>query len=135
MVCIYCDGTTSVTNSRKQKRSNAIWRRRSCKSCEAIFTTLETIDYSTAIIVSSSGQHEAFSRDKLFVSVYESCKHQKDAQTSATMLTDTIIKQLYPLIKDASLSVDTIHSITLQTLLRFDEAAGVHYKAYHPDSD
>ena len=135
MVCIYCDGTTSVTNSRKQKRSNAIWRRRSCKSCEAIFTTLETIDYSTAIIVSSSGQHEAFSRDKLFVSVYESCKHQKDAQTSATMLTDTIIKQLYPYVKDASLSVKSIRRVTLKALHRFDEAAGVHYKAYHPDSD
>ena len=135
MVCIYCGGLTSVTNSRKQKRSNAIWRRRSCISCKGVFTTLESVDYSTAIIVSSGKQHTAFSRDKLFVSVYESCKHKKNAQTSATMLTDTIIKQLYPHIKDASLSIDTIRRVTLTTLQRFDEAAGVHYKAYHPISD
>jgi len=132
MVCIYCGGSTKVTNSRKQKRTNAIWRRRSCNSCGGVFTTIESTDYSTALIVNSSGDHTAFLRDKLFVSVYESCKHKKNAQLSATMLTDTIIKQLYPLIKDASLSVDAIRSITQQTLLRFDEAAGVHYKAYHP---
>ena len=135
MVCIYCRGLTSVTNSRKQKRSNAIWRRRSCSSCKGVFTTLESVDYSTAIIVGSGKQHTAFSRDKLFVSVYESCKHKKNAQTSATMLTDTIIKQLYPHIKDASLPIDTIRRVTLRTLQRFDEAAGVHYKAYHPIND
>lgn len=135
MVCIYCGGTTFVTNSRKQKRSNAIWRRRSCNACRGIFTTLETVDYATAIIVTSLEQHREFSRDKLFVSVYESCKHRKDAQASATLLTDTIIKQLYPLIKDASLSVKSIRKVTLKTLHRFDEVAGVHYKAYHPDTN
>lgn len=66
------------------------------------------------------------------MSIFDSCKHQKDAQTSATLLTDTIIKHLYPLIEDASVSSRTIRDITLKTLGRFDTVAGVYYGAYHP---
>ena len=132
MVCIYCGHATSVSNSRQQKRSNATWRRRTCKHCLAVFTTIETIDLSTAILVTDSKLHTPFSRDKLFVSIYDSCKHRKDAQTSASMLTDTIIKQVYPLVKDASIPLSTLRTITANTLQRFDTASGVHYAAYHP---
>ena len=132
MVCIYCGGPTHVTNSRSQKRSNATWRRRSCEKCLAVCTTIEVIDLSTAIVVTGSKRPSPFSRDKLFVSIYDSCKHRKDAQTSATLLTDTIIKQLHPLIDNASVSSSTIRDITLKTLGRFDTVAGVHYGAYHP---
>ena len=132
MVCIYCGHSTSVSNSRQQKRSNATWRRRSCKHCKAVFTTLETIDLSTAVLVTSSDLHTPFSRDKLFVSIYDSCKHRKDAQTSASLLTDTIIKQVYPHVKDASIPLSILRNIAATTLQRFDTAAGVHYAAYHP---
>jgi len=133
MVCIYCGSEkTEVVNSRQQKRSNAIWRRRTCAGCSAIVTTLEKIDLETAIIVTRKSAHQPFQRDKLFISIYESCKHRNDAQTSATMLTDTIIKQLYPLISSASVSSRQIATIAGKTLQRFDTAAGVQFKAYHP---
>ena len=132
MVCIYCGGPTHVTNSRSQKRSNATWRRRACTKCSAVCTTIEVIDLSTAIIVTGPKPPCPFSRDKLFVSIYDSCKHRKDAQASATSLTDTIIKHLYPLIDNASVSSSTIRDVTLKTLGRFDTVAGVHYGAYHP---
>jgi transcriptional regulator NrdR family protein len=76
--------------------------------------------------------HQPFSRDKLFVSIYESCKHRIDAQTSATLLTDTIIRSLYPLFTNATIDKQTIIKIAAKTLNRFDTAAGVHYAAYHP---
>ena len=133
MVCIYCGSRkTTVVNSRQQKRSNAIWRRRACLECSAIVTTLENIDLESALIVTHKSSYEAFQRDKLFISIYESCKHLKDAQKSATMLTDTVIKQLYPLIIDASITKSLIVAHTGKVLHRYNNASGVQYMAYHP---
>lgn len=132
MVCIYCGSNTSVSNSRKQKRNNAIWRRRICVECNATVTTIERIDLENAVVVTSNTSHKQFSRDKLFISIYESCRHRKDAQTSATALTDTIISLCYPLIKDASIARSEIIDIAANVLHRFDKAAEVYYRAFHP---
>ncbi len=132
MVCIYCGGETTVSNSRKQKRRNTVWRRRVCDECNATVTTIESIDLENAIVITSQKRHESFSRDNLFISIYESCKHRNDAQTSATALTDTIIALLYPLITDASVDRSDIIKTTAKVLHRFDIPAAVHYKAFHP---
>jgi transcriptional regulator NrdR family protein len=132
MVCIYCGAETSVTNSRKQIRKNDVWRRRVCDQCQATVTTIEKINLETALVVTSQNAHERFSRDRLFISIYESCKHRNDAQRSATALTDTVIALLYPLIHDASITRADIVKTTVDVLHHFDKPASVHYKAFHP---
>lgn len=132
MVCLYCGSETSVTNSRKQTRKNSVWRRRVCDQCHATVTTIEKIDLESALVVTSQNAHEPFSRDRLFISIYESCKHRNDAQKSATALTDTIIALLYPLIHDASIAKDEMITATSKVLGRYDSAAHVYYKAFHP---
>ncbi|MDQ5886021.1 MAG: transcriptional repressor NrdR [Patescibacteria group bacterium] len=132
MVCIYCGSETSVSNSRKQKRRNTIWRRRVCDGCHATVTTIESVDLENSLIVIADKHHQPFSRDKLFISIYESCKHRNDAQASATALTDTIIALLYHLITDASVARSDIIKTTVKVLHRFDGPASVHYKAFHP---
>ncbi len=131
MVCIYCQSKTQVTNSRPQKRSNSIWRRRQCQSCEAIFTSIEIADLSASIVVSKEKSLEAFSRDKLLLSIHGSLKHRKTAPSDATALTDTIISQTVPHITDATIKADVLAKISYQTLDRFDKAAATHYKAFH----
>lgn len=134
MVCVYCGNDTNVVNSRLQKRNNTVWRRRVCKECQATVTTLEKIDLETAVIVIDKTVHTPFSRDKLFISIFDSCKHRTTAQKDATALTDTIISSLYPLISDASINVETIKQTSADILKRFDKAAAVQYAAYHPVS-
>ena len=134
MVCLYCGGATQVTNSRSQRRSNTTWRRRSCTVCEATITTQEAPDLATAIVVVDSKRTNAFqpfSRDKLFISIYESCKHRKSAQKDATALTETILGRLYPLITEGSITRSDIFDTTADILTRFDKAAASHYRAYH----
>lgn len=132
MVCIYCGSETSVTNSRLQKKSNNVWRRRFCSDCKATVTTLESIDLKTAIIVTDQKHQEAFVRDKLFISIFNACKHRKDALASASALTDTIIINILSRISNASISRDDIIKIATVVLTRFDKVAGVQYTAYHP---
>jgi len=131
MVCIYCGSETRVTNSRQQKRSNNIWRRRVCNDCTATVTTIESVDLSTALSVLNGKTPQPFSRDTLFISIYESVKHRKDALTIAGQLTDTVIKQLLPQAQAASLTREQIARTTAEVLKRFDSLSGTHYQAFH----
>ena len=132
MVCIYCGNATHVTNSRLQRKQNAVWRRRTCDACSATVTTTEKLELGSAIIVTKGKRHEAFSRDKLFISILDSLKHRKTAIADASALTDTVITRLYPLITDASLMRDDIAQQSQKVLQNFDKAGAVHYTAFHP---
>lgn len=132
MVCIYCKNETRVINSRPQKRTNRVWRRRTCMICGTTFTSVESVDLSGSIRVRDIKALQPFQRDKLLLSVYDSLKHRKTALTDATGLTDTIISKLYPLMHDAILNKADIIIISTEVLKRFDKAAATYYKAFHP---
>jgi transcriptional repressor NrdR len=109
-----------------------VWRRRQCLSCGAVFTTEETAHYPLSWLVKQrSGTLEPFQRDKLFVSVYNSCQHRKTALTDAGSLTDTIIGRLLSQSKGGMLDYQVILQTAQVTLARFDKAAAVHYQANH----
>lgn len=131
MVCLYCQSPTRVANSRPQKRTNSIWRRRVCTSCEAVFTTEEKPTFTSSLLVTKDKESVPFSRDKLFTSIYESCRHRNDSIEAASSLTDTVIKQLLSRIESAALPKSAIVEVTAKALHRFDNAAGVQYAAYH----
>lgn len=132
MVCIVCGGQTHVVNSRHQKRSNQIWRRRACSACSAVFTSEEAVRYDTAWVV--AGQNDSitpFSRDRLFLSVYKSCAHRDNAVADASELTETIMRRLASLTSGSTVRVAHIYEVTSVTLSRFDSLAGNYYSATH----
>lgn len=132
MVCLYCASSTQVTNSRLQKKLNQVWRRRRCLSCSTVYTTLEKIDYESALSVKSHNQYKPFSRDKLLLSIYDSLKHRKTALNDATALTDTVIAMLTQHISNACVGRGQIIDSTQLALKRFDKSAATYYAAYHP---
>lgn len=133
MVCIYCGNDTRVTNSRPQKRRNSVWRRRECLHCNAIFTSIEQVDCETSLAFENATSHIApFSRDQLFISIYEACRHREHAVLDASNLTDTILNTvLKQAVKNGVVTRTNLARIALETLQRFDEAAAMYYKAYH----
>jgi transcriptional repressor NrdR len=132
MVCIHCGSETQVTNSRPQKRSNQVWRRRQCVKCQAVFTTAETAQYDAAWAVKGkAGSLKPFSRDKLFLSLYKSCGHRKTALSDAKALSETIINKLPVHIVDGVVSTHNIAQVAQVALNRFDKAASTHYQAFH----
>ena len=129
---MYCGGSTQVSNSRLQKRNNAVWRRRTCANCQAIFTTIENADLSAAVMVNSSGKLTPFSRDQLLISVYESCKHRQNALVDALALTQTIVGDIIKhLGVTGTIEKDAVGAITHAVLERFDPVAATVYAAYH----
>jgi transcriptional repressor NrdR len=134
MVCIYCSDRTQVTNSRHNTGTNEVWRRRHCLRCQAIFTTYETADLTNSFVVKySSKDLRHFTRELLFLSIYESCKHRDDAVAAAKTLTSTITSFL---VKQSNQESGIIERETLvrtcqEVIERFDPAAASVYKAYH----
>lgn len=133
MVCIYCGSPTKVTNSRLQKQANQVWRRRQCLRCKEVFTTHEGAELGGSLAVSGHNSNELipFSRDKLFVSIYESLRHRPSAISDASALTATIIARLVLVARDGHLKRHDITTITTEVLGRFDTTAATVYAAYH----
>jgi len=131
MVCIYCGGQTRVVNSRPQARSNRVWRRRRCLACAAVFSTEEAVRHELAWRVRNGKHLQPFLRDKLFLSLYESCRHRKTALSDADGLTETVIKKLQGYTANGTVSPHDIARVAQVALNRFDRAAGVQYQAFH----
>lgn len=133
MVCIYCSSHTQVVNSRHQRRANAVWRRRRCIECTNIFSTLENADYEKSWVVrQADGTLVPFLRDKLLVSIYNSCQHRPQALQDAIGLSNTVLTALLPEARSSALPASVIANHILTTLRRFDTAAATHYQAFHP---
>lgn len=131
MVCIYCAHKTIVTNSRSSKRFSGTWRRRKCTQCGAIFTSRENTDLSdTHRVRQSDGSITSFSRDRLFISLYQSCGHRTDALKDAAALADTITVFVIKSAQNGLILATDIAHHTHQTLTHFDQAAATYYKAY-----
>lgn len=135
MVCLYCGHDTQVVNSRPQKRTNSIWRRRKCVSCGNITTSIESIDYSQALrvrrTISGSSILAPFERDLLLLSIHDSLRHRPTAPADATALTTTIITRLHPLIEHAIIEREHIIAVAADVLEKFDPVAATHYQAFH----
>lgn len=110
---------------------NSIWRRRQCKSCHAVFTTTEAADLMLSWRLHRGTVLEAFSRDNLFVSIYDSLKHRKTALQDARSLTDTVINKCLSKVAHATLQRNDLVDVTIQTLKHFDNVAATHYAAFH----
>lgn len=134
MVCIYCGQSTHVTNSRLQKRQNTIWRRRMCDVCGNIFSTQEQPIRSQGLLVHSPKrkQPQPFSRDMLFLSIYEACKHRTRAIAESGALTDTIMAIALPELENGIIERDMLVHTAHTVLGRFDTIAADLYAAYHP---
>jgi transcriptional regulator NrdR family protein len=97
-----------------------------------VFTTQESVELGTSLVVQyGTEQLKPFSRDKLFASIYESCKHRSAAVDDAAALTKTIIASLVRLQHDGSIMREAIVHTTHETLARFDATAATVYSAYH----
>ncbi len=133
MVCIYCGSGTSVVNSRVQKLSNGVWRRRKCQRCNAIFTSIEKPYYPTSIVISSNRSTVLpFLPEKLFLSVYECLKHRQNPIEDAKHICDTITrKMISSSVDDNEIKNTELRNLVNVTLNRFDRTAAIHYQAFH----
>jgi transcriptional regulator NrdR family protein len=130
MNCPYCSYSTSVTNSRQQKKSNSVWRRRECRRCHAVWTTEEHFRADSVFKVSADELLLDFAPEKLTTSLYKALKHRKTADSDASHLSRTVMNKLQEkqrAIIPKALITETILSV----LKNYDKLAADLYKATH----
>jgi transcriptional repressor NrdR len=132
MECVYCSFDTRVTNSRWQKRSNQIWRRRQCERCRAVFTTHEAVDLSKSFSVHYKGSVKPFLPDLLYTEVLLALQHRPNNYLEAREITNTIIQRLLKSPDEALFETTQISETSAGVLKRFDKRAWMRYVADHP---
>jgi len=131
MFCIHCGHkNTKVTNSRPHKKRPTIWRRRSCTSCGAIFTTIELVADEGSLQVRGTSKTEAFSTARLLVSLYPHLSDRAKAADDASHIAQTVYEQL--LAHDERLiSSKELVSASYEVLERFDRNGALKYALHH----
>jgi transcriptional regulator NrdR family protein len=134
MVCPYCRNHSSVTNSRHQKRTNSVWRRRRCIQCLAVWTTLETLQSAGTFKVTSNRVLVDFKPEMLLISLYEALRHRKTSESDAQYIHGTIVSKLQQTnqpVFTTALIANTAYGV----LRNYDKLAADLYRAHHPLSD
>ena len=132
MVCVYCGHETMVTNSRRQKRNNQVWRRRKCVVCKAVFTTHEAVDLPSALLVQSGTSTKPFLPDLLFTEVLLALQDRTNCYVDAREVTNTVIKQLLKLPESPLFTPQQISQAASKVLGRLDKRAQLRFVAEHP---
>lgn len=75
MKCPFCSfADTKVIDSRPDKDSSAIRRRRECESCLRRFTTHERIEEVLPMILKKDGRRESYDRSKVIGGMKKACE-------------------------------------------------------------
>lgn len=131
MVCPFCNKDTEVINSRPQKRTNGVWRRRHCYGCERIFTTVEKADLEASVrVLKRSGLLEPLSEAKLMISLYRALQHHENAPEVALELSQAVIKSVLRFTTEPLVPSSAIAAQVVIVLKRFDAAAAIRYQSY-----
>lgn len=75
MKCPFCASPdTKVIDSRPDKDSSAIRRRRECESCSRRFTTHERVEEVLPMILKKDGRREGYDRNKVIGGLKKACE-------------------------------------------------------------
>jgi transcriptional repressor NrdR len=130
MNCPYCASNSKVTNSRPQKKSNSVWRRRECIRCHAVWTTEEHFRADSVFKVSTDELLLDFAPEKLTGSLYSALRHRKTAGSDAKHLSRTVMNSLQDFQRPV-IPKQVITDTVIGVLKNYDKLAADLYKATH----
>ncbi len=131
MICIKCgQNNTSVVNSRQNKKTCTVWRRRRCKDCGYIYTTYEDVALDQLQVISDDTTFP-FHHTKLLISIASCFEHTPAKRAeNAEALTKTVEAKL--LHSGSKTTSGTICEAVYSSLKHYDRLASVQYAAKHP---
>lgn len=137
MICPFClHAKTEVFNSRGGTRLNTVWRRRRCTSCSGQFTTYESADPGSLLVVKDKKSLIAFSHNRLQLTLLRCCEHRNDIDDSVPYLAATIEQKLIKMAAESkapSITKEELQHITADTLKNYDPVAYIKYVGQHPE--
>lgn len=122
---------TRVVDSRSQDASNAVKRRRECRSCGYRFTTFERCEDPIEVI-KSSGATQPFDRNKLLVGLMRATSKRDIDLATLNGLIDDIERELRSSARTAVTSHE-IGDMVLKRLEVVDKVAYIRFASVYRD--
>ena len=131
MKCMYCGCNESkVIDSRSADEDKAIRRRRECIRCGKRFTTYETVESSTVLVVKSNGMRQSFDKEKIKRGIIKSAEKRPIPMAKIDEVVDDITKTIYNSMEQ-EISTKEIGEMVMARLKTLDEVAYVRYASVY----
>ena len=131
MKCMYCGCEDSkVIDSRSTDDGKSIRRRRECTSCGKRFTTFETIETVSFLVVKRDGTRQAYDRTKLKNGILRACEKRPISMAQIDVVVNSIEKSLYNSL-DEEITSQKIGDLVMEELKELDEVAYIRFAAVY----
>ena len=131
MKCPYCGyAEGKVIDSRPTEEGNAIRRRRECLQCQRRFTTYETLETISLVVIKQDNSRDPYNRDKVIRGIITACKKRPVSLEQMEKIADDIESELYQAAIKEVTSTE-IGERVMNHLKEIDEVAYVRFASVH----
>ena len=131
MKCMYCGCEDSkVIDSRSTDDGKSIRRRRECTACGKRFTTFETIETVSFLVVKRDGTRQGYDRTKLKNGILRACEKRPISMAQIDAVVAAIEKSLYNCL-DEEITSQKIGDLVMEQLKELDEVAYIRFAAVY----
>ena len=131
MKCMYCGCEDSkVIDSRSTDDGRSIRRRRECVACGKRFTTFETIETVSFLVVKRDGTRQSYDRTKLKNGILRACEKRPISMAQIDSVVAVIEKSLYNSL-DEEITSCKIGDLVMEQLKELDEVAYIRFAAVY----
>ena len=131
MKCPSCGHPESkVLDSRPANEGNSIRRRRECLKCQKRFTTFETIESVSFVVVKKDKTRESFDRMKLLNGLVRACEKRPVTMEQLENAVSDIEQSLQATMKN-EISSTEIGELVMEKLKELDEVAYVRFASVY----
>ena len=128
---MYCGCEDSkVIDSRSTDDGKSIRRRRECSSCGKRFTTFETIEMVSFLVIKRDGTRQSYDRSKLKNGIVRACEKRPISMAEIDAVVNAIEKSLYNSL-DEEITSCKIGDLVMEQLKEVDEVAYIRFAAVY----
>ena len=131
MKCCFCGHTESkVIDSRPTDEGASIRRRRECLACGKRFTTYETIETVSVMVVKKDKSREAFDREKLLKGLLRACEKRPVPVKQLENLVDEVETTVQNML-ERKVTSEAIGEMVMERLKKIDDIAYIRFASVY----
>ncbi len=131
MKCPYCGHIDDkVVDSRSSDENRSVRRRRECLKCKRRFTTYESIEEISMMVVKKDGTRQSFDRNKIMSGVLKSCEKRPVSMEKVEALVDKVQRDLQKNF-DKEVKASDVGELVMENLAKLDEVAYVRFASVY----
>lgn len=131
MKCCFCGHTESkVIDSRPTDEGASIRRRRECLACGKRFTTYETIETVSVMVVKKDKSREAFDREKLLKGLLRACEKRPVPVKQLENLVDEVETTVQNML-EREVTSEAIGEMVMERLKKNDDIAYIRFASVY----